>query len=304
MPGGAIATGWRTSSLPVRELAARIGELAQQATAARSGRRASTTRRLRRVLAHLQSRTGHDFARYKRATVLRRVARRMQCQDRRGSTEYTRYLHEHVEEAKALFGDLLISVTSFFRDAEAWEALAEQAIPRLFDAGARRPDPGLGARLRHRRGGVHASRCCSWRRRAPRHRGRDPDLRLRPRRGALATAREGRYPRAIDADVSEERLRRFFRDEGDHYRVTRRCATRDLRHAQPAARPAVLAARPRLLPQPAHLPRPRRCSSRSSASSATRSARPVSVPGRLGDGRRRRRFAPRPGSSASSRPPR
>ena len=75
-----------------------------------------------------------------------------------------------------------------------------------------------------------------------------------------AVAREGRFPAAIEADVSEERLRRFFLREGDHYRV--RQELRDLvlfAAHEPAQGPAVLASRPDFLPQRAHLSRSRAC---------------------------------------------
>src|SRR5262249_5910759 len=88
---------------------------------------------LRRVLAHLRVRTGHDFSKYKRSTVLRRIARRMQVTRTDNLQQYYEFLRENVDEAQALLGDLLISVTTFFRDHDAFEALKTHALPGLFE---------------------------------------------------------------------------------------------------------------------------------------------------------------------------
>ena len=125
---------------------------------------------------------------------------------------YLDRLRNDPDEIKALADDLTINVTGFFRDPEAWNAAAaagDRAAGRA--SGARRVRPGLGARLRDRRGGLldrHAAhRGAAGRAEEPRHEG----LRDRHRRrGALALARAGLYPGGIDADVPPERLRRFF----------------------------------------------------------------------------------------------
>ena len=88
---------------------------------------------MQRVLSHLRVRSGHDFSSYKKATIRRRIARRMQVQRAATMTDYLGVLRENPQEAQALFADLLISVTMFFRDAKAFEKLAALAIPRLFE---------------------------------------------------------------------------------------------------------------------------------------------------------------------------
>jgi CheR methyltransferase, all-alpha domain len=85
------------------------------------------------VLAHLRVRTGHDFSRYKRSTVLRRIARRMQVTRTDKLNEYYALLREKPEEAQALLADLLISVTTFFRDRHAFETLKTHVLPQVFD---------------------------------------------------------------------------------------------------------------------------------------------------------------------------
>jgi two-component system, chemotaxis family, CheB/CheR fusion protein len=86
---------------------------------------------LHEVLAYLRTRTGRDFSYYKRATVVRRVSRRMQVNGVATLPEYLAFIRTHPGEAGALQQDLLISVTNFFRDREAWDAL-EPELAKLF----------------------------------------------------------------------------------------------------------------------------------------------------------------------------
>src|SRR5262245_27124065 len=90
--------------------------------------------KLRRILAHVRVRTGHDFSQYKRSTLLRRIARRMQVTRMSDLKGYYHFLRGNADEAQALLGDLLISVTTFFRDGEAFESLKVQVLPQLFAA--------------------------------------------------------------------------------------------------------------------------------------------------------------------------
>ena len=85
------------------------------------------------MLAFLRTRTGRDFSYYKRATILRRIARRMQVNGVEDLPAYLAFLRTHPGEASALLQDLLISVTNFFRDHDAFAALASH-LPELFEA--------------------------------------------------------------------------------------------------------------------------------------------------------------------------
>jgi two-component system CheB/CheR fusion protein len=221
MPRNAIATGIVDVVLPSYELAARLADLIR----VKQGLTAPDVtpiddEQVRRILAHLRVRTGHDFSRYKRSTVLRRIARRMQVLRTDDLATYYEGLREHPEEAQSLLSDLLISVTAFFRDAEAYETLRKLAVSQMFEG---RP---LDEPLR-----VWVCGCATGEEaysvamilieEASREDVRPPiqvfasDLDAR----ALTVAREGRYPSAIEADVGEERLRRFFTREGENYRV-------------------------------------------------------------------------------------
>jgi two-component system CheB/CheR fusion protein len=221
MPRSAIATGVADFVLPVRELAARLVELVrnwESRSISEAGQFDEDL--LRRILAHVRVRTGHDFSRYKRSTVLRRIARRMQITRAEKPKDYYDFLRNNADEAQALLGDLLISVTTFFRDAEVFDALKTQVLPQVFQA--KEADETIRVWIPGCATGEEAySIAILLLEEAARHElrpaiqvfGSDLDA------GALATAREGRFPAAIEADVSEERLRRFFLREGDHYRV-------------------------------------------------------------------------------------
>jgi two-component system CheB/CheR fusion protein len=221
MPKSAIATGVADFVMPVGNIANCLVELI-------TNRDRSTilpdnevdNDLLRRVLANVLVRTGHDFSKYKRSTVLRRIARRMAITKKGDLQEYYEYVNQDAEEAHHLLGDLLISVTSFFRESDAFEALAVRALPQLFQGKT------AGQTIR-----VWVAGCATGEEaytlgillleEAARHDFR-PAMQIFASdldSAALATAREGRYPSSIEADIDEDRLRTFFSREGDHYHV-------------------------------------------------------------------------------------
>jgi two-component system, chemotaxis family, CheB/CheR fusion protein len=221
MPRSAIATGVADFIMPVRDLAKRLVDLIHiKGSVPAPGINDFDEEMLGRIISELRSHTGRDFSKYKRSTVLRRIARRMQVARANDLKEYHGVLRENAGEAQALLGDLLISVTTFFRDREAFQALAKHVLPEIFKRSAD------GETIR-----VWVPGCATGEeayslaillleesaRQEKRSRiqvfGSDLDA------PALAAARDGRFPVAIAADVSEDRLRRFFAREGDHYRV-------------------------------------------------------------------------------------
>jgi two-component system, chemotaxis family, CheB/CheR fusion protein len=222
MPRSAIATEVADFVLPVRELAERLVELLAHREHLPSQPLHGDDENVRRILAHVRVRTGHDFSQYKRATVLRRIARRAQVNRMDSLNDYYAFLRETAEEAQALFGDFLISVTTFFRDQKVFQILAKDVLPEMFDgleAGnkIRIWVPGCATGEEAYTLGILMLEELSKRDIRPEIQifGSDLDV------GALAIAREGRFPAAIEADLSEDRLRRFFTKEGDHYRVRR-----------------------------------------------------------------------------------
>ncbi|HEY2340330.1 MAG TPA: chemotaxis protein CheB [Steroidobacteraceae bacterium] len=230
MPRAVIASELADLVLPVREIAKRLGELARHkeklmplipppAGDASIGEEDELI--LKRIFDLVRARTNHDFSRYKRATILRRLARRMQLNHRSSLGNYLSFLKDQPEEVQSLFDDLLISVTSFFRDPAAWEALRVQVIAPLIER-AQRGQP-IRAWVPGCATGEEAYTLAILFREEIGRRdlpvelvifGSDVD------QSALATAREALYPAAIAADVSEARLARYFRSEGEHYRIS------------------------------------------------------------------------------------
>ena len=221
MPRSAIGSGVADFILPVRELAARVVDVIRiKRTSKQPEEPEIDEELLRRILAHLRVRTGHDFSKYKRSTVLRRIARRMQVMRTDDLHVYLEILRENADEAQALLGDLLISVTTFFRDHDAFEELRTHVLPDLFNE--RDPNDAIRVWISGCATGEEAySIAMLLQEEAAKHEFHPPiqifgsDLDAR----ALAVGREGRYPASIEADVSEDRLRRFFLREGERYRV-------------------------------------------------------------------------------------
>lgn len=220
MPRSAIATGAADFVEPVAGLAARIAETSRSKKALRETPEKDAELQVGKILSFLRARTGHDFSSYKAATIYRRIGRRMQVTRQENLADYARYLSETPEEAQELFDDLLISVTSFFRDREAFSELAETVIPTLMNShGEDEPIRiwSVGCAT-----GEEAYSIAILLLEEAERRGTHPHIQIFASdldEGALATAREGRYPRAIEADLSAERLERFFVRELEHYRI-------------------------------------------------------------------------------------
>ncbi|MHC4872046.1 MAG: CheR family methyltransferase, partial [Planctomycetota bacterium] len=175
-----------------------------------------------KLIGLLRSHTGHDFSLYKKSTIFRRVERRMGIHQIDKIHQYISYLQKNSQEADLLFKELLIGVTSFFRDAAAWNHLRDHTLPELLK---RHPTsrefrawtPGcstgeeaysLAIVFREVQESLTPHRHCRLQIFAT---DLDPE--------AIDKARQGIYPANIAADVSPERLARFFVKEGDGYRV-------------------------------------------------------------------------------------
>ena len=225
MPRATLSTGLADVVLPVAQLAGKLADYGRHKPQLPHDIGQLTEpelETLQRILAQVHSRTGHDFNQYKRSTILRRVERRMQLNGYTTLEAYLDYLRNNANEAQAMFNDILIGVTNFFRDHESWKALEEKAIPALFqekDESDHIRIWSVGCATGEEAYGVaillleYADR-----------------LDFRPHiqifasdldDGSITHAREGLYPAAIEADVSPERLERFFTPEGEYYRVKR-----------------------------------------------------------------------------------
>ncbi|HEX5536606.1 MAG TPA: chemotaxis protein CheB, partial [Sphingobium sp.] len=129
MPRSAIATGVADFIEPIQKMTSRIAEILHSKRVLAQTADEETEQQVTRILSFLRARTGHDFASYKSATVRRRIGRRMQVTRQESLAAYVGYLMETPEEAQGLFGDLLISVTSFFRDHSAFASLSDTVMP-------------------------------------------------------------------------------------------------------------------------------------------------------------------------------
>ncbi|MBC8017339.1 MAG: chemotaxis protein CheB, partial [Verrucomicrobia bacterium] len=225
MPKSAINTGLVDLVAPAEDLPGKIlGYLREglHITKPESPLEEKDQSALEKVFILLRAKTGHDFSLYKKNTVYRRIERRMSIHQINKIAAYVRYLQENSQEVELLFKELLIGVTSFFRDPAAWEQLQKEAIPALLAA---RPAGGM---MRAWSAG------CST--------GEEPYSlaiafketleQVKPTenftlqifatdldRDAIDKGRQGVYPASIASDVSPERLRRFFVPEGNGYRV-------------------------------------------------------------------------------------
>ena len=231
MPRSAIATGMVDWVLPVAEMPNRLLEyqriqgrvrLPEENPPVLPGIEESDDENaLRETLSFLRMRTGHDFSCYKRGTILRRIGRRMQVNTIEELPAYLAFLRLHPSEAIALLQDLLISVTNFFRDQEAFQAVQAE-LPKLF-ADKNSGDqvriwvPGCATGEEAYSIAMVLSEYASKLNDPPQIQVFATDL----DQGSINVARAGIYPDTITADVSEERLRLFFTKESTGYRVRR-----------------------------------------------------------------------------------
>ncbi|HEV7913519.1 MAG TPA: CheR family methyltransferase, partial [Albitalea sp.] len=237
MPRAAINTGTIDWVLPADQLPVKLVELVRNARsielpdAVEEGIQVASPRSpqaakhaaeaLREILAVLRTRTGHDFRNYKRATVLRRLERRLQVHGLPNLPAYREFLQAQPEEAHALLKDMLIGVTNFFRDSEAFESLKAQVVPAMFH-GDDKQNGGLRAWVAGCATGEEAYSTAMLLSEQAASMNLPPKIHLFATdidESAIAQARSGHYPSSIETDVSPLRLRRFFDRDGDHYRI-------------------------------------------------------------------------------------
>ena len=172
------------------------------------------------VLSLIRTRSGHDFRQYKRNTLARRTHRRMGLMHIEKLDEYVAALRSDAEELAALTSDLMINVTGFFRDPDAWDALDREAIKPIID----KAEPGQHIRAwipacstgeeAYSIAILLAERCESS--------GKGLGVKVFGTDVAdrnLAAARKGFYPASMVESISPERLKRFFDKNGDSYQV-------------------------------------------------------------------------------------
>ena len=226
MPRSAIATGLVDYELAPAQMPAQL-----IAYAARSlGRELRSVTILepksesamKKIFVLLRSHTSHDFSHYKPSNIHRRIERRMAVHQIETIDGYVKYLQRTPTEVQALFRDLLIGVTSFFRDPEVFKVLEEQVIPKLFIG--KRADGAIRVWSAGCSTGEEAYSLAillAERQEAMKQSFKAQVFATDIDSKAIATARVGLYPASIAADLSPERLARFFTAEpdGSAYRI-------------------------------------------------------------------------------------
>jgi len=220
MPQSALAAGIADAGAPLAELARFLSRIAMDRHRPASVPANAAAGELETIIRALRLRTGHDVSTYKPATLQRRVKRRLQITHCHDLAEYAAHVRDDPHEAEHLFRDLLISVTTFFRDSNAFARLGATAVPTLFDrlgedesvrvwvAGCATGEEAYGVAMLLLEG-------CQRHHAPPSIQVLATDLDDH----ALTLAREGSYPKTIAADVDPDRLQRFFIEHEQSYTV-------------------------------------------------------------------------------------
>jgi two-component system CheB/CheR fusion protein len=232
MPRAAIDTGLADLVLPVAQMPQKLINLWRNANAIRlpapseeeDGQAQQPKHQqeeiLRDILAILRSKSGHDFSKYKRATVLRRIERRLQVRELHELGDYRELLRNDADESQSLLADMLIGVTQFFRDREVFEAIERELIPELFND-REQEDLVRVWSVACSTGQETYSLAMLLAEHTERANleynfqlfGSDIDER------AITMARAGLYPPSIVEDVGEARLNHHFLKEDGRYRI-------------------------------------------------------------------------------------
>jgi len=227
MPRSAIASGLVDRVLPVAMMPTeilRIVHTRPQVSIPRDGGELDENTRplLQKIFAQIRAHTGRDFSRYKRSTIMRRVQRHMQLRQTEQLEDYLAILRAEPAEVQGLTEDLLITVTSFFRDPVVFQTLETEVIPALFEN--RSAEDCIRVWSVGCATGEEAYSLAILLLEAAARHDNPPQLQVFAsdlHEPSLQRAREGYYPEAIDTDVSAERLRRFFIRENDGYRISK-----------------------------------------------------------------------------------
>lgn len=216
MPSSAIDAGLADVVSPVEMLPAKIIAYLRHKHSIHMPETAiadQTQNTLGKVLILLQEHTGHDFSSYKKTTVYRRIERRMGIHQINEIADYVSFLQENPKELELLFKELLIGVTSFFRDPAEWELIKEQVFPVLL--AGRAPSQSLRAWIPACATGEEAYSLAIIFKEVleqlkPAHNYTLQIFATDLDSDAIDKAREAVFPVNIAADVSPERLSRFF----------------------------------------------------------------------------------------------
>ena len=222
MPRSAIDTGLVDYVLPVEKMPKElIGYLKQPYLVEyKTGISHEHLDSMQKILMLVRSKTGHDFTYYKQNTIHRRVERRMALHQIDDIRRYVRYLRETPAEVQGLFKDLIIEVTNFFRDPEAFEVLEKRVIPAILER--KKPDSVVRMWVPGCATGEEAFSLAMLFQEAMDRLDKHINVQIFAtdiNSDAIEKARTAIFPESISADVPSERLKRFFIKEGEGYKV-------------------------------------------------------------------------------------
>ncbi len=223
MPRSAIETGMVDFILPVEKMGEQLAQYIRQPYL--EGRKVPEAEgkfeeQLAKIFLLIRNQTGHDFSHYKRNTIRRRIARRLAVHQIEDLDHYIKLLQENAGEVDILAREMLITVTNFFRDREAWESLREHVIHTLVTE--KPPDTPLRIWVAGCATGEEAYTAAILF-----HEQMGIDNRYHPLQifatdldeESVNVGRRGVYPKSIGADVAPARLKRFFAEEGNSYTI-------------------------------------------------------------------------------------
>ena len=211
MPLSAIDTGLVDYILKPGEMPGQLRDYVSHMFGEKAHPLSNDQRAMKIIFNQLLARTGHDFSQYKHKTIDRRIRRRMAVNDIKLIEGYANYLQQKPEEIKALFHDLLINVTSFFRNPNVFDSLKEQVIPQLFDGKSANTAiriwvVGCSTGEEAYSIGILLQEHMSKLKRTFKVQIFATDIDTR----TIEQARKGVYTAGISADITPERLERFF----------------------------------------------------------------------------------------------
>jgi two-component system CheB/CheR fusion protein len=225
MPRSAITSGLADYILAPEQMPSRLLEYVKRTSKFRPGPGTASvddaSAWVLKIMAQLRSRTGHDFSNYKQNTIRRRVERRVAVNQIETLENYVRLLRQNPGELDTLFRELLIGVTGFFRDPGAFDALGDLALLAILTD--RPPNVPVRVWVPGCSTGEEAYTIAMLLQEASDKLGRQSTVQIFATdidQDSVEKARYGVYPANIAADVSPERLARFFTHEDkDFYRI-------------------------------------------------------------------------------------
>ena len=223
MPQSAINAGYAMHILNVEDMPAMLQELLRQSnyhTQVYPLVTTETMSSLNHILLQIRNSTGHDFSLYKKSTIGRRIERRMALNHIENIAVYERFLKKNLNEIHRLFSDILINVTSFFRNAEAFVMLKQQILPSLL--ADKSDDDVFRVWVAGCSTGEEAYSIAIVLRELMDEMHKDFTVQIYATdldEDVINSARIGSYPAGIISDVGRERLLRFFTRDDNGYKI-------------------------------------------------------------------------------------